>query len=82
MESLNQALKLARTSYKLHSLLDKFFVEQTTKTIECLKECASSELQDYRAYLLAIGKLEQELLEYTNKYNLIEARRRHARSSS
>ena len=80
MERLNQALKLARTGSKLHKMLDKFFLEQATETIEAMKTCAHSELLDNRAYLLAIERLEQELLEYTNKYNLIEARRRHVGS--
>lgn len=80
MERVNQALKLARTGSKLHKMLDEFFLEQAAETIEAMKTCAHAELLDNRAYLLAIERLEQELLEYVNKYNLIEVRRQHVGS--
>jgi len=60
-------------------MLDNFFAEQTAVTIEAMKTCAHSELLDRRAYLLALEELENELVEFINKYNLIEARRQHVR---
>ena len=80
MERINQALRQARTGSKLHKMLDEFFLEQTAQTIEAMKTCARPELLDNRAYLLAIWRLEQELLEHIDKYNLIEARRQHVGS--
>jgi len=73
VERLRQALEQARQSSKLHSLLSKFFTEKTVETVEAMKVCAHEELLDNRAYLLALGQLEQDLLEYINKYDHMEA---------
>lgn len=74
MTRTEEALSKARDASKLHRLLSKFFTEQTTETIEDMKTCAHEELLDNRAYLLAIDRLECDLLEHINEYNLIEAR--------
>ena len=81
MERITKALEQARISSKLHSLLDKFFVTQTAETIQAMKTCAHEELLDNRAYLLAIEKLEQMLLEYIETYKVTEARRLHVRDT-
>jgi len=82
VERLNKALETARAASTLHKLLDKFFTVQVIETVEAMKTCAHEELLDNRAYLLAITKLEKELDEYTNEYNLLAARSEHARNRS
>jgi hypothetical protein len=74
MEKIRAALEKARVSSILHVSLAKFFLNQTVETIEAMKTCAHEELLDNRAYLLALSKLEQELLNHINEYNLMEAR--------
>lgn len=78
MERVNEALQQARKASKLHKLLDEFFTEQTARTIEVIKSCPQTDLQGKQAYLIALDKLEKSLLEYINKYNLIEVRNQHA----
>lgn len=80
MDRVNKAIANARAASNVHVLLDGFFIEQTAETIEAMKTCAHEELLDNRAYLLALEKLEQELLGYADKYNLIEVRRLHVRA--
>ena len=82
MERINEALKLARIGSKLHSLLAKFFVRETAETIDAMRTCAHEELLDNRAYLLALSTLEQELLNYTHEYNLMEVRSEYVRKRS
>jgi hypothetical protein len=76
-ETLNEALQRARMASKLHELLDEFFIEHTTRSVEAIKRCKSEDLLNERAYLYALDQLEQNLVAYINKYNLIEARRQH-----
>ena len=78
MERVNEALQQARAASKLHKMLDTFFTEQTVLTIEAIKSCPRTDLPGKQAYLVALDKLEQSLLEHVNKYNLIEVRRQHA----
>ena len=78
MERVNEALQQARKASKLHKILDDFFTAQTAITIEAIKSCPRTDLLGKQAYLIAIDKLEQALLEHVNKYNLIEVRRQHA----
>ena len=79
MERIQHALEQARITSKLHKLLDKLFIDQTATTIEDMKTCAHDELLDNRAYLLALDRLEQYLIEYANQYNYVELRRQHVR---
>ena len=81
MERINQALEQARTGSTLHRMLDGFFVEQTANVVAQLKVCDYQKLFEHRTYLVALEKLELELLEYINKYNLMDARRQHVRDT-
>lgn len=79
MERINKALQDARQASELHTILEAFFVAQLANTIADMRVCAHDELLDNRAYLQALNRLENELLEYTNHYNFVELRRQHVR---
>jgi adenosine deaminase len=80
-ETLRKAQEIARKASNLSTVLQKFFLEESVKTIEQLMVCSHEEILDNRAYLLALEALEKNLESYVIDYNIEIARRQHVRTS-
>lgn len=79
MPEYRKKLENARSASKIHTLLDAFFVDETTSTLNNLVRCTDSEVFECRAYLKALHKLEESLQNHINTHKIEDLRRRHAR---